>query len=200
MPPTVTNAVSWRSEGIKYKKNEVFIDVIESVNLLVSGGGGGRPWGHKGDGPRGPGGWRRDSSLGSLPWPVAAQAPQPSLPGAPACVGAVAGSWGQGPGPALSPCPASAEEGNRVPPLTTLPAPQVNTNGSVLLSEIVGTIKLKTFLSGMPELRLGLNDRMLFELTGREYLGCPGLPLPRLSPFCGEHAQGEGGSLCGGAG
>ncbi|XP_074791623.1 AP-1 complex subunit mu-2 isoform X2 [Natator depressus] len=77
VPPTVTNAVSWRSEGIKYKKNEVFIDVIESVNLLV------------------------------------------------------------------------------------------NTNGSVLLSEIVGTIKLKTFLSGMPELRLGLNDRMLFELTGR---------------------------------
>jgi AP-1 complex subunit mu len=31
----VTNAVSWRSEGIKYKKNEVFLDVIESVNLLV---------------------------------------------------------------------------------------------------------------------------------------------------------------------
>uniref|UniRef100_A0A0D9R425 AP-1 complex subunit mu-2 n=1 Tax=Chlorocebus sabaeus TaxID=60711 RepID=A0A0D9R425_CHLSB len=77
VPPTVTNAVSWRSEGIKYKKNEVFIDVIESVNLLV------------------------------------------------------------------------------------------NANGSVLLSEIVGTIKLKVFLSGMPELRLGLNDRVLFELTGR---------------------------------
>lgn len=34
-PPTVTNAVSWRSEGIKYRKNEVFMDVIESVNLLV---------------------------------------------------------------------------------------------------------------------------------------------------------------------
>jgi len=32
----VTNAVSWRSEGIKYKKNEIFLDVIESVNLLVS--------------------------------------------------------------------------------------------------------------------------------------------------------------------
>nr|XP_020743125.1 ERC protein 2-like [Odocoileus virginianus texanus] len=44
---------------------------------------------------------------------------------------------------------------------------QVNANGSVLLSEIVGTIKLKVFLSGMPELRLGLNDRVLFELTGR---------------------------------
>ena len=32
----VTNAVSWRSEKIKYRKNEVFLDVIESVNLLVS--------------------------------------------------------------------------------------------------------------------------------------------------------------------
>jgi len=32
----VTNAVSWRTEGIRYRKNEVFLDVIESVNLLVS--------------------------------------------------------------------------------------------------------------------------------------------------------------------
>ncbi|XP_021237456.1 AP-1 complex subunit mu-2-like [Numida meleagris] len=38
VPPTVTNAVSWRSEGIKYKKNEVFIDVVEAVNLLVGRG------------------------------------------------------------------------------------------------------------------------------------------------------------------
>lgn len=35
-PMAVTNAVSWRSEGIKYRKNEVFLDVIESVNLLVN--------------------------------------------------------------------------------------------------------------------------------------------------------------------
>lgn len=34
-PVAVTNAVSWRSEGIRYRKNEVFLDVIESVNLLV---------------------------------------------------------------------------------------------------------------------------------------------------------------------
>lgn len=34
-PMAVTNAVSWRSEGIKYRKNEVFLDVIESVNMLV---------------------------------------------------------------------------------------------------------------------------------------------------------------------
>lgn len=31
-----TGAVSHRREGIKYRKNEVFLDVIESVNLLVS--------------------------------------------------------------------------------------------------------------------------------------------------------------------
>ncbi|KAK1878889.1 AP-1 complex subunit mu-1 [Dissostichus eleginoides] len=68
-PATVTNAVSWRSEGIKYRKNEVFLDVIESVNLLVSA------------------------------------------------------------------------------------------NGNVLRSEIVGSIKMRVFLSGMPELRLGLNDK-----------------------------------------
>uniref|UniRef100_A0A673WI58 AP-1 complex subunit mu-1 n=1 Tax=Salmo trutta TaxID=8032 RepID=A0A673WI58_SALTR len=76
-PATVTNAVSWRSEGIKYRKNEVFLDVIESVNLLVSA------------------------------------------------------------------------------------------NGNVLRSEIVGSIKMRVFLSGMPELRLGLNDKVLFENTGR---------------------------------
>ncbi|NWY93660.1 AP1M2 protein, partial [Loxia curvirostra] len=79
VPTTVTNAVSWRSEGIRYKKNEAV--------------------------------------------------------------------------PAASPA---------------VPCPQVSANGSVVLSEVVGTIKLKVFLSGMPELRLGLNDRVLFELTGRE--------------------------------
>lgn len=46
--------------------------------------------------------------------------------------------------------------------------PQVNANGSVMSSDIVGSIKLKTMLSGMPELRLGLNDRVLFALTGRK--------------------------------
>ncbi|KAI0979286.1 hypothetical protein GJ496_000833 [Pomphorhynchus laevis] len=76
-PSTVTNAVSWRSEGIKYRKNEVFLDVIESINLLVS------------------------------------------------------------------------------------------SDGTVLLSEVIGSLRMRTYLSGMPELRLGLNDRILFENTGR---------------------------------
>jgi AP-2 complex subunit mu-1 len=31
-----TGATPWRPEGVKYKKNEVYIDVIESVNVLVS--------------------------------------------------------------------------------------------------------------------------------------------------------------------
>merc|ERR1712136_26628 len=76
-PSTVTNAVSWRSEGVKYRKNEVFLDVVESVDLLVS-----------------------------------------------------------------------ATE-------------------NVLRSEIVGAVKMRVYLSGMPELRLGLNDKILFESTGR---------------------------------
>ena len=38
-PPAVTGAVSWRSEGISYRKNEVFLDVVESVNLLVAANG-----------------------------------------------------------------------------------------------------------------------------------------------------------------
>ncbi|CAF1419159.1 unnamed protein product, partial [Adineta ricciae] len=75
-PPALTQTVSWRSEGLKYRKNEVFLDVIESVNLLVS------------------------------------------------------------------------------------------SNGNVLRSEINGAIKMRVYLSGMPELRLGLNDKVLFETTG----------------------------------
>ena len=63
-PMAVTNAVSWRSEGVRYKKNEVlfylpkwmcfqllfclltsspvcqvFLDVVESVNILVNSNG-----------------------------------------------------------------------------------------------------------------------------------------------------------------
>ena len=35
----VTNAVSWRSEGIKHRKNEIFLDVVERLNLLVAANG-----------------------------------------------------------------------------------------------------------------------------------------------------------------
>eukprot|EP00927_Polykrikos_kofoidii_P062687 TRINITY_DN57498_c0_g1_i1.p1 TRINITY_DN57498_c0_g1~~TRINITY_DN57498_c0_g1_i1.p1 ORF type:complete len:430 (+),score=56.61 TRINITY_DN57498_c0_g1_i1:125-1414(+) len=31
-----TGVCSWRAEGIKYRKNEVYIDVVENVNILVS--------------------------------------------------------------------------------------------------------------------------------------------------------------------
>ena len=83
-PMAVTNAVSWRSEGIKYKKNEVFLDVVESVNLLV------------------------------------------------------------------------------------------NSNGTVVRSEVVGALKMRTFLSGMPECKLGLNDKVLCPCSLHELLdaGC----------------------------
>jgi len=35
----VTGAVGWRREGIKYKKNEVYLDIIEQINLLMSNNG-----------------------------------------------------------------------------------------------------------------------------------------------------------------
>ena len=34
-----TGAISWRKEGIKYRKNELFIDVVENCNLMVSNKG-----------------------------------------------------------------------------------------------------------------------------------------------------------------
>jgi AP-1 complex subunit mu len=89
----VTNAVSWRSEGIRYRKNEVFLDVIESVNLLV-------------------------------------RLIQDRL-------------------------------------IVSVTSVQVNANGNVVRSEILGAVKMKCYLSGMPELRLGLNDKVMFETTGR---------------------------------
>lgn len=45
---------------------------------------------------------------------------------------------------------------------------QVSGNGNVLQSEIVGSVKMRVYLTGMPELRLGLNDKILFETTGRK--------------------------------
>jgi AP-1 complex subunit mu len=77
----MTNVVGWRPEGIKHSKNEIFLDVVEKLNLLVSA------------------------------------------------------------------------------------------NGNVLRSEILGAVKMKSFLSGMPECKLGLNDKALFDMTGRTSKG-----------------------------
>jgi AP-1 complex subunit mu len=77
----MTNVVGWRPEGIKHSKNEIFLDVVDRLNLLVSA------------------------------------------------------------------------------------------NGNVLNSEILGTVKMRSFLSGMPELKLGLNDKTLFDMTGRTSKG-----------------------------
>lgn len=37
----------------------------------------------------------------------------------------------------------------------------------MLRSEIMGFVNMKSCLSGMPVLKLGLNDKLFFELTGR---------------------------------
>ena len=81
VPTAVSNVVSWRPEGIKHNKNEVFLDVIERLNILVSA------------------------------------------------------------------------------------------SGNVVRSEILGRIHMRSFLSGMPELKLGLNDKVLFEMQNRTTKG-----------------------------
>ena len=47
---------------------------------------------------------------------------------------------------------------------------KVSANAQVLQSEIVGSVKMNVHLTGMPELRLGLNDKILFENTGRKIM------------------------------
>ena len=78
VPTAASNVVSWRTDGIKHSKNEIFLDVIEKLNILVSN------------------------------------------------------------------------------------------NGTVLRSEILGHVRMRSSLSGMPELKLGLNDKTLFEMTGKQ--------------------------------
>lgn len=77
----MSNIVSWRPEGIVHKKNEIFLDVIEKLNILVSA------------------------------------------------------------------------------------------SGSVLKSEILGRVHMRSYLSGMPELKLGLNDKVLFDMQNRSTRG-----------------------------
>lgn len=42
----------------------------------------------------------------------------------------------------------------------------VGTSGKILHSEIVGNVKVRSFLSGMPELKLGLNEKVIFKNVG----------------------------------
>jgi AP-1 complex subunit mu len=35
IPTQISNVVSWRPEGIKYSKNEFFLDVVEKLNMLI---------------------------------------------------------------------------------------------------------------------------------------------------------------------
>ena len=44
---------------------------------------------------------------------------------------------------------------------------KISNKGTMLRSEIVGHINMKSCLSGMPVLKLGLNDKIFFEISGR---------------------------------
>ena len=65
----------------------------------------------------------------------------------------------------------------------------VAANGTLLRSEILGSLKMRSYLSGMPELKLGLNDKLLFEATGRRFLS---LPRPAASGWGGREGRVEG--------
>jgi len=43
----------------------------------------------------------------------------------------------------------------------------IGANGNVIKSEVIGLLKCRSMLSGMPELILGLNDKSLFEAQSR---------------------------------
>lgn len=81
VPTAASNVVSWRNEGIYYKRNEIFLDAVEELNMLCSA------------------------------------------------------------------------------------------TGNVLSSEIKGSVQCKSQLSGMPELKLGLNDKTAFEMKGKTSRG-----------------------------
>ena len=44
VPTAARNVVSWRTDGIKHTKNEIFLDVIEKLNILVSNNGNVLSW------------------------------------------------------------------------------------------------------------------------------------------------------------
>jgi len=43
----------------------------------------------------------------------------------------------------------------------------VGANGNIIKSEIVGKVQAKILLTGMPDLKLGLNDKAYFEAQNR---------------------------------
>merc|ERR1712241_1613821 len=97
----VTGQIGWRREGIKYRRNELFLDVIEYVNLLMS--------------------------------------------------------------------------------------PQ----GQVLSAHVAGKILMKSYLSGMPECKFGINDKIAMDSKGKPAIAiddCQFHQCVKLSKFESEHA------------
>ena len=80
VPDNIGNVGEWRAKGIKYPKNQIYLDVIETLNMTV------------------------------------------------------------------------------------------NSSGQVIKSEVLGRMAVNCNLSGMPVVNLGLNDKVLFEMTGRPTL------------------------------
>ncbi|GMR55958.1 hypothetical protein PMAYCL1PPCAC_26153, partial [Pristionchus mayeri] len=52
-----------------------------------------------------------------------------------------------------------------------------NSSGSVVRSEVLGSIRARSQLSGMPECRLGLNDMAIFQQEGKRKMGRAGVAM-----------------------
>ena len=91
----MTGQIGWRREGIKYRRNELFLDVIEYVNLLMS--------------------------------------------------------------------------------------PQ----GQVLSAHVAGKVVMKSYLSGMPECKFGINDKIVVDSKGKQMSNCVEAKRFSLAQFVG---------------
>jgi AP-2 complex subunit mu-1 len=132
----------WRQPGIKYRKNELFIDVIESVNLLIS-------------------------AKGKFPC-----APPPPLRRTPNVSSSVLTFL------RLTIVARAVGGGKRCVCVACV--------GNVLNANVAGQVVMKSFLSGMPECKFGLNDKLLMakEQRGKKAYASPSARSSYSLPVC----------------
>lgn len=121
----MTGQIGWRREGIKYRRNELFLDVLESVNLLMS--------------PQGK--WTSEQVVACLTNSLMCTIVFFSI-----CCHS-----------SPSPLPGAA-----VVFLLSL-----YFAGQVLSAHVSGRVVMKSYLSGMPECKFGMNDKIVIEKQGK---------------------------------
>jgi AP-1 complex subunit mu len=159
----VTNAVSWRAEGIKYKARA---GAAGRLDGSVCGSPQKR---HSGEmatpcGALAAQRWRLNTTGRHLN----ARSAQPVTPSARVCTRAHRTRTDNARIPAPIPSAHRVAQKNEVfLDVTESMSLLVNSNGQVVHSEVTGALKMRCYLSGMPECKLGLNDKMMMEAQGK---------------------------------